>query len=406
MLGRRVMPLLLLTAILLGPLSGSALAADGDADRLAELDRRLENLQQQVGELTTAKSTQGSEGGIALHGFADVGGLTSSADNDLDHEREGFNVGSLSFYLTPQFGDRVKALFELVFEVEHDGGMESDLERVQIGYSFSDALTAWGGRFHTPYGYWNTAFHHGAQIQTAVTRPRFLDFEDKGGIMQAHAVGAWFTGAQTVAESRIGYDFYAANSPSIVLDESTAPDVVGSLDMNMAGGETADPALGFNLSLRPAALPELMLGVHGYRAKVGVTGSAPSRTRVAMAGGYAVFDNDAWEVMAEYYRFNNRDLSGVSGKHASSAWYAQTGYSVGDLTPYLRFERTALAQADQYFAAQEFGRSYRRSVAGVSYGVNPKTALKFEVNHTLQADLGSVPDDDYREARVRLAVRF
>ena len=63
------------------------------------------------------------------------------------------------------------------------------MERAQLGYSFSDALTFWVGRFHTPYGYWNTAFHHGAQIQTSVTRPLFIDFEDKGGILRAHSLG-------------------------------------------------------------------------------------------------------------------------------------------------------------------------------------------------------------------------
>lgn len=393
---------LTLAVALAAALSGSALAVDNDSARIGELEKRLENLQQQVSDLSAARTFGSADTGVPMHGFADVGAVHSDASGE---HRRGFTVGSLDLYLTPQF-DRVKTLLELVFEVEEDGSLLTDLERVQIGYTFSDALTTWVGRFHTPYGYWNTAFHHGQQIQTSATRPRFLDFEDMGGILPAHTVGVWFTGAQSLAGSKLGYDVYIGNSPRIAIDDpAVAP--VGSLDMKMGGGESYRPATGFNVSLRPDALPDLTVGLHGYHGKIADTSITPRETRVGMAGGYAVFSDDRWELMTEYYRFRNEDLSAASGKHTSSAWYAQAGYGIGSFTPYARYERTRLDQADNYFLAQESGRSYRRAVAGLRYDVTPKTAVKVEFNRSRQADLGAgVPDENYSEARFQLAVRF
>jgi hypothetical protein len=398
---------LMLAVALAAALSGSALAAGTDSMRIGELEKRLENLQQQVSDLTVARSTKSEDEGLPLHGFADIGGIRSNADNSVDgkHKR-GFTIGSLDFYLSPQLGGHVKTLLELVFEVEADGGIATDLERAQIGYTFSDSLTAWAGRFHTPYGYWNTAFHHGQQIQTSVTRPRFLDFEDKGGILPAHSVGAWFTGAQSLAGNKLGYDVYVSNSPSIAIDTTVLGNTVGTLDMKMAGAEKHDPAVGFILSFRPGAVPDLTVGLHGHRGKVSDTNLMPNQTRLNMAGGYAVFNDDSLELMTEYYRFRNQDLSGATGSHTSSAWYAQAGYAVAGYTPYARYEKAELDQADNYFAAQASGRSYRRSVAGVRYDINPKAAIKLELNRTRQADLAPLADDNYSEARFQVAVRF
>jgi len=59
----------------------------------------------------------------------------------------------------------------------------------QLGYPISDAATVWIGRSHTPYGFVNTALHHGIWINDAVARPEFLMFEDQGGILPATPSG-------------------------------------------------------------------------------------------------------------------------------------------------------------------------------------------------------------------------
>lgn len=419
-------------------LAGPALAADGDADaRIRELEKKLERslqmiealqvkvqqmqpqaapvagaeqaakidaLEKQVAQLGSGMSSRGgADDGLPIHGFADMGVRRSAEDNPVFGKgKKGFNVGSMDLYLSPNLGGNVKSLIELNFEVDQAGAVGTDLERLQGGYAFSDALTAWIGRFHTPYGYWNTAFHHGAQIQTSVLRPRFLDFEDKGGILPAHSTGAWATGTFNTDSARFGYDAYVANAQQINKD--------GVLDMKMAGGSSHGTSTGFNAWFSPKGLSALRLGLHGLRGTIETVDATPAvtaQTRLNMFGGYGAYIDDNWELLGEYYRFDNDDISGGSGKHKSSAWYTQAGYNVGQWTPFVRAEKTSLDQADKYFANQVSGRSYDRLSFGLRYELNPKTALKLELNRTKKRDLGvGVPDNSFSEAYAQFAVRF
>src|SRR5258708_39136497 len=156
--------------------------------------QRLDAVEQKVAQIETANATrQSDDSGLPIHGFADV---NVGNHNLYFPYAKGTNVGSLDFYLAPKLGDRVVALAELIFETGPDGHVGTDLERFQIGYQFNDQATVWVGRFHTPYGYVNTALHHGVWLADALRRPKFVNFEDKGGVMPAHTTGVWVTGAQ------------------------------------------------------------------------------------------------------------------------------------------------------------------------------------------------------------------
>jgi hypothetical protein len=381
---------------------------------------KIEALEQQVAQLGSGLSMRQSDTGVPLHGFADVG-LRYSSENNRAYGKglKGFNVGTLDLFITPQFGEHVRMLAEPAIEVDESGEAEFDLERLQVGYVFSDALTAWAGRFHSPFGYWNTAFHHGAQIQTSLLRPRFLDFEDKGGILPDHTTGAWMTGSVSSAGNKYGYDLYLGNSQRILTDgdNPVGPGAIatGTLDMKMGGSNRTNAVAGFNTWIAPAHLPNLRIGLHGIYGDISAENGHHgilAESRLQMLGGYGVYTNDNWEIMSEYYRFNNRDLSHGSGTHQSSAWYGQAAYSFGLFTPYLRMERAGLDQDDPYFAYQTNGRSYARVALGLRYEVDPKAALKVEFNHTRQRDLVDsttgkpVSSDAYSEAIAQYSVRF
>lgn len=360
---------------------------------------RLDNIERAVGAVADNAVTR-RELGVPLHGFADVGYAHSS--NDRNGRSGGFALGNLDVYLTPSLGDRVKSIIELVFEYGPDNNaLATDLERLQFGYTFSDALTVWAGRFHTPYGFWNTAFHHGQQIQTAASRPRFVEFEDKGGILPAHAVGVMASGSMHAGSGKLGYDAYVANGNRIA---------DGVLDFNPYQDDNANKLVGANVHYAFAgALDGLTVGAHAFRQQVGEVGAANEKlgsTSVNMAGAYAVLDRDDWEVISEYYRFRNKDISGNTGTHTSWAAFAQLGYSFANqLTPYVRWEKASLNQADRYFAAQQSGRSYQRKVAGLRYALSPLTSLKFEFNHGTEILTDLIPFNS-NEARLQFAIRF
>jgi len=366
------------------------------APAAGQADPRVAALEQSVANLSESLSKRSSDTGLPLHGFLDVGFGSQSGINAANYPGamqknglRGFNGGTLDFYLTPQFGSRVKTLVELAFEYSDAGSLAADLERAQIGYTFGESNTLWLGRFHTPYGYWNTGFHHGAQLQTAINRPRFIDFEDKGGLLPSHSVGMWLNGKTAAGDGRLTYDLYVTNGNRIM---AGANDKV--LNLNGFTDDNGSKAIGFNVGYEWKN--GLKLGLHGFRDAVNTYAGADAdtsqilnRNKVGMLGGYAFYDNNDWEVIGEYYRWkNNTDLDtvgvvGTTGSHTSSAGFLQVGYSFGSQwTPYARYEKASLDNNDIFFNSLNNGRSYDRASLGLRYALDPRSALKFELSRT------------------------
>jgi hypothetical protein len=355
--------------------------------------QRLAKVEQTVTQIAASAGQHAEDTGMPMHGFADVGVGNHNAEFP---QYQGADVAELDFFLTPRLGSRTRALFELNFEVGADGNVGVDLERAQIGYQFADSATVWLGRFHTPYGYYNTAFHHGQQIATSLRRPRFIEFEDHGGIMPAHTVGAWLTGSERVGEEKVTYDVFIGNSQRIT---------GGKLDMNNAGNTHGSTIVGGNLGLLlSGALDGLKVGVDVFQTRIENEDQSPSYvTQVKSYGAYAAYDTDSWEDIAEFHVFSNQDLTGHTGTHHSDAGFVQMGYRAGRYTPYARYERGAFQQSDNYFAAQATGSSYYRTALGLRFDVDLVSALKLELAQTHLTDrvIGS-----YDEALLQYAIRF
>jgi hypothetical protein len=280
-----------------------------------------------------------------------------------------------------------------------------DMERLQVGYVASDALTLWVGRFHSPYGYWNTAFHHGPQIQTAIQRPKFLAFEDTYGMMPAHTVGLWASGRQAVGGGHVTYDATLGNSPRI-LTNGGAPGT-GQVDMNLLGTNNHNLSTLGNVGYEfGGSLDGLKLGLDAMRWRTtDDVAPTPNTTAVRFVGAYGVYTGNDWEILSEYYRFHDANVSSDGSGHNSWAAYAQIGRAFGKYTPYVRWEKARLDQGDNYFAnlAAPIGASYRRDTCGLRYDLTSNTALKIEYDNTDFLDRGL---NNYNEYRFQVAVRF
>ena len=389
-----------ISAALFFAIPASLWAADTNSD--TELQNKVDLLQKEMQQLTSgmANSKDVNEG-LPMHGFIDVRAKTESDDSSA----RGFELGNLDFYLTPQFTHNVKALVELNFEVGNSGGVSPDLERLQLGYQPVNWLTLWMGRFHTPYGYWHDAFHHGAQIQTSIYRPKFLDFEDAGGILPAHSNGLWGHGSTKAMGGTVTYDLYTANSPRLAMDDPTSSTSIATLDPNLLGTQNKNYTAGTNLSYKfNGALNGFILGIDALTGNVSNDSIVtPTKTQLSMTGLWTAYLENDFEILAEYYHFNNKDLSGNGDTYASKAGYIQIGYSFDVIEPYVRYEKTTLDQADNYFAEQESGASYKRAAAGFKYDIDPKASFKLEADSTKQTDreIGTS-----HRVTVQYAVRF
>jgi uncharacterized coiled-coil protein SlyX len=380
--------------------AGAAAGSEEVNAVVAAQNSRIESLQQQVTQLSSASSSRAIPFDW-LHGFADVGGGYATSGHP-----QGFGAGSLDLYMTPKLGGQVRALAELIFEYDHLGGLETDLERIQLGYAFSDQATVWLGRFHTPYGFWQTAYHHGQQIQPSLLRPRFIDFEDRGGILPTHTVGLWSTGGLPAGDGKFTYDVYAGNSPKISNDDALGG---GALDLNAMGWTnaslTAGGKVGYNFS--SGALDGLNVGLHGLRSEVridSINGAPKSQSELNMAGGYAYYSNYDWEVISEVYGFMNHDQESGSGSRKSWAGFVHVGRQYDRWMPYARLERADTDQKDVYFKSMAMGYAYSREAAGIRYDINTQSALKLELNYTQTED--NNPLKDFWESRVQYSIRF
>jgi hypothetical protein len=369
-------------------------AAVAPAQPVAAESQRLQAVEQQVNQIETANAArQGDDTGLPVHGFADV---NIGNHNPFHPEEEGASLNNFDLYLTPKLGDKWLSLVELNFEVDRFGNVGVDMERAQLGYQFSDAATTWVGRFHTPYGYVNTAFHHGVWLNDSLRRPAFLMFEDQGGVLPAHTVGAWLTGAVHGEDGKVLYDVFAGNGQEII---------GGQIDMRSGGNDHGKPIYGGRLGYQWTGGPAegLLVGVDAFDSKIDDDQIPQNLTDVRVAGAYAVYDTDSWEALSEAYWFDNVDLYHNIGTHRSNAYFAQLGYRLPNFVPYVRYERAQLDQTDQFFAQQLTGGSYYRSAVGVRRDLNQKVAIKFEVANTHYTDrvVG-----DFNEFLSQLAIRF
>jgi len=227
-----------------------------------------------------------------------------------------------------------------------------------------------------------------------------IDFEDAGGVIPAHTVGVWGTGAVRAGNGRFAYDVFLGNSPSI---RGTAG-AAGTLDPNNLGKTEPGYSSGFNLGYLFGGSADLLkIGVHGYRAVVRDDSLALNITRVNILGGYAALDSPAWEIIAEYYALRDQDLSGGTGSHASWTGFAQMGRRLERWTPYVRLEKAVLNQADNYFAQLATGRAYSRQAFGLRFDLTANSALKAELNHTVSE---ATPTVIFNQLLTQWAIRF
>jgi hypothetical protein len=163
----------------------------------------------------------------------------------------GFNPGSVgNFYtanttllLTSRISDKASVLSEVEFEEEEAQAYGVSFERIlYLKISF--------GRYHTGIGYYNTAFHSGAWLQTA-DRPLIMEFAHDGGLLPTQAIGVSITGS--VPSGKAGVHYIAEYGTS----DTNRPAIIGSRLTDNLG-----------LFLRPGCLPGMQIGGSYYHDEV------------------------------------------------------------------------------------------------------------------------------------------
>ncbi len=333
-----------------------------------------------------------------LNGFADVS-FTKSTEGADEFRNGDFAFGTLDLYLA-QTMDDIDFLVELVVEE----GDVLDLERLTLGYTFSDALKLRVGRFHTPLGFWNTSYHHGVQLQPTIDRPHFLRFEDDDGILPVHVIGAYISGRTSTAVGGIEYGVMLGNGPRITAaEEAGDPNV---LHPNNISDNNNSKAIAFNAAISPSAIEGLKIGLSGHIAEIEsdatVTSGIVNDLDQTIFGAALTYSIGNIHLASEYFSIQDTDNSGATDEDfTSNAYYGLITYTLLDkYVPYLMYENISVKEDDPYFISLGTVDT-QEMIVGLRYNINYRSAVKGEYRKIID-----ISDLDWNEYAIQWTLAF
>lgn len=302
-----------------------------------------------------------------LKGFVDVDYRSRSAD---ESQRAGFSLGQFDLYLTSRLTDRIGFIGETVFEYQDGTGeFVVDVERVIVQFQMNDHFRFQAGKMHTPIGYWNNAYHHGLAMQPTIDRPTVVRFEDDGGSLPVHTVGAQLSG-RDITPLHLGFDAMVGNGLG-----------------NHASADTRNSAQAVALGLHSQVTPNLRIGVSAYHDRLAagsddkLGGTLVNDMSQLIAGGFVSYFGDRAEMVLEGHQVTDR-AAGVSSR--SPGWFAYAGVrNRTPLVPYYLHDQLQLSATDPYFGASS---KAREDALGLRWEWAANAVTKLEMRSVLRTD--------------------
>lgn len=313
-------------------------------------------------------------------GFGDisyVSGDSTSAD--------GFAIGQAVAHLSASLDDSFSIFGEFSMTAK-DSEYSTEVERLIVKYDFSDLFKLSAGRYHTPVGYWNSAFHHGTWLQTTVSRPEMVKFGSK--IVPIHFVGALLEG--TLPNNKLGLSYMAGFGNGRHANVARAGD---------AGDINGNNAWTVQLNAAPAKYFGLHTGIGFYTDRL--TPDDRPEIDEETVSAYVAWAKESPEVLIEYLRSSHELSANSSVNGDTTAWYAQIAWRLkGDkraFKPYVRIENTDVDDTDPLLGDQML--DYEAGIAGLRWDFTTFAALKAEYRSEEFNNAG-------RENNFRLQVSF
>jgi hypothetical protein len=258
---------------------------------------------------------------LQIRGFGDVDFQATDQKKSIS----GFSLGQLDLHFASPLARKVSYFGEVTFTAQ-PSTYDLNVERSFVRFDYNDYFKISFGKFHTPIGYWNTAFHHGAWLQTSIARPEMIKFG--GTFTPVHIVGVQAEGSIPSGGLGLGYNLVLANGRNSNLSKAS-----DSGDVNNNRAWLA------KLSAQPAHLSGLELGGSYYQDELAPLPGVNFREWIA--GGYVTWTKGRPELLAEYENVHHTSLQ-TSQTFNTTGYYAQVGYQLpwqeNKWKPYYRFE--------------------------------------------------------------------
>jgi hypothetical protein len=325
-------------------------------------------------EQTVAQQAEVHYPSLQIRGFGDV----DFSATDEPKTTSGFNLGQLDLHLASPLSRKITYFGEITFNA-HPNGYTVEVERNIIRYDYNDYFKLSFGRYHTPIGYWNTAFHHGAWLQTTIDRPEIVKFG--GTFIPVHFVGFLVEGNIPSGGAGLSYNVGLGDGRGEIISR---PGDAGDVNNNRAWVA--------NIFARPVKLYGLELGASVYRDKINcqnnplvpvvpgchLTNGKDYREWITSA--HVVWTKGAPEFLAEFVNANHRQVL-TDQTSNSQGLYTQFGYRLpwfeNTLKPYYRFEYIHTPRSEAVFSNLDLVES----IVGIRYDISNYAAFKGEYRH-------------------------
>ncbi|MEJ2255822.1 MAG: hypothetical protein P8X98_02270 [Woeseiaceae bacterium] len=293
-------------------------------------------------------------------------------------------------------GEHLRLLGEYLLSTD-----ESELERLQLGWSPTDNSMLWVGRFHSPASFWISEFHHGKYLQTSITRPSLEQWEDENGATPSHITGLHLEFDRELQdEAVLGFAIAAGLGPRFVADELVAYDML-------------DPESGHGLSLalrasyRPHLFSPAQFGFVSSWNEINVEPAnnpdlaTLDRIDQLTAG---VFVDMHWEklrlISSLVYHHNNLRYvdGGVSDDYVLA--YVQPEYFISD--DFILFGRVDIGDGEDHSVYLNLLPTFisHRNMVGVRWDFAASQSLTFEFADTSQQG-ENFNHEHYKEFRLQ-----
>jgi hypothetical protein len=302
---------------------------------------------------------------LRIRGFSDVNLRGSTLRGDTTS----FALGQVNLFVTSDVSEKFKFLSEIVFEAGRDNVFGVDVERMLLTYSLNDYFNLSVGRYHTAIGFYNTAYHHSTWFQTTTGRPFLFEFEDRGGILPIHNVGASLFGR--IPSGRFGLHYIAEVGNGRASRSPLSEGVQNVLDENNR------KAVNFAVFARPEAVRGLQTGFSIYRDLLAPENSP--RIGETIFAAHAVYIGLRFEWLNEALVIRHAP-QGMPHVFHTPGFYTQVSKRFGVYRPYFRYQYVNAAQNEPVFFT-DVGLRHGPSV-GLRYDMTEFAALKLQYDYT------------------------
>lgn len=287
--------------------------------------------------------------------------------------KEGFTIGQVVGHVIAPVSDRLNVFGEFS-ATAHDNDYSFEVERFIAKYDINNNYSLSAGRYHTPIGYWNTAYHHGAWLQTSVGRPNVVRFGSP--LVPIHFVGLLFESDIPRLNHDVSYSIGVGNGRHSNIGRA-----------GDAGDINSNRAWTANIKFHPTSINGLSAGLGVYSDLVEPSGGVEVDEKIYSA--YFALETETPEVIVEFLH-SDHDATVGTASGGMDAYYAQVAYRLKGarqaMKPYARVERTTIDAGDPLL--RPGNQDYKAAIAGVRYDFSPSAALKFEYRNEESDDLG------------------